>query len=220
MSDEDQNKGDTGAGTEDQGVEEVKIPAGTYNALLDRLNELEEAVTKAATGGKKGNEIDELADEGRGRRAPQAPPAEAAVDLENVTNRDLVNMILGHVEQNMMQPILVGLEKLRIQGEIKDLNAPDFDEYKDAIYKIASKNPTLSIKQAYKLAKEEAPAKGGDKSETPSRRDVLTNLPPRRPTPSEKPGTSQSATRKGDPSTIKDAAMMALEDMKKAGRTI
>lgn len=217
-----------GKGKDDEG-DEVVLRGDQYNALLDRLQELEELALK---GGQRGRAktVDELADELE--RQPE-PRRKAGVDpaaIDNMTNTDLARLILMEVNNTVAQPLLVKLEEMRVKDEIKELRGSlgeddDFDDLREEIYKVASKNPGLSISQAYKLAKkEENPAKGKKKDEDTEAdaddkrksRDNLLHLPPR-VSRGEKPTHARGASDRGNPETRTDAASRAYEDLEKQG---
>ena len=113
-----------------------------------------------------------------------------------------------------------------MKDEIKELRKElgendDFDDLREEIYAVASKNPNLSIKQAYRLAKKESSPKrkdSGDDDEPEGKsrkRDALLHLPPR--IHSERPTHARGATDKGAPETRAEAANLAYEDLEKSG---
>lgn len=218
-----------GKGGDEEGGKKVELDPDQYDALLDRLQELEDQVAK---GGRRNvSTVDELAEE---LEAPRRQPApRRGVDpskINDMSNLELARLIMAEVQQNVGQPLLVRLEEIRVKDEIRELRQElkeaglkdDFNDLKDAIYVVASKNPNLSIKEAYKLAKKDQPAKGKENGEDEeddpsSRRGKLLHLPPRIPR-GERPTHSRAATDRGAPETRMDAADRALEDMEKDGK--
>ncbi len=203
--------------------EKVTLEPDVYNALLDRLEELEGREAKGERG--KSKTVDELAAELEERQAPRRQQQVDPDQINNLSNSDLARLILNEVQQNIAQPLLVKLEEMRVSSEIQELRKSlgendDFDDLKDDIYKVASRNPNLSIKEAYKLAKKEDTAKGKDKGENAEdkaeRKAPLLRLPPR--AHSEKPTQARSATDKGHPETRADAAKLAMDEMEKEGK--
>lgn len=196
-------------------AERVTLTGEQYNAILDSLDELEDLKTGLS---KQVNTptVDSLAAE-----ANTATPTPAKTDISQLEGDDLVAHIINEVNTNVAQPLLVKMEEIRLDAEIKDLTKDDknadFWDLKEEIYQVASRNPNLSIKEAYNLAKTE---KGlttrptdGDKTKP------LRNLPDRRALPiGEKAGIPGSAVGDSTPETRKDAAEMAWDAMDKAGK--
>lgn len=221
-----------GQGSSNQQVQQrgkIELDPEQYDALLDRLDELEGQVQGQGQGKGKGG-IDEIIDEAHGRKGGgQGQQGQLTLeDIDRMRPSQLVQLILGEVHGSLGQPIMVKLEEMRLQQEIKEIRKEhkDFDNYKEDIYKIASRNPNLSLEDAFLMAKAKRPPKEGDNREGEggneargggSRRDVLRNLPKRVPL-GERPGASQGASRAGEPETRMDAAAQALEEMRKAGK--
>jgi len=211
---------------------DVTLTGVQYNAILDRMQELEEGVLEKRRKGPLS--VDELADEVDERGGKK--PTEGAPDpraIEQMTNTQLIGYIFQAVEKGIGQPLLVKLEEMRVKDEIKELRKDlgendDFDDLRDEIYKVAVRNPNLSIKEAYRLAKKEEGSKTKKKGEnedeeeaTPvskkKKRDVLFSLPSRVKTQSEKPTHTRGTTHEGAPETRMDAAKRAIEDLEKTG---
>jgi len=194
--------------------ESVALSPEQYNAMLDAIDELNDLKSQ-----RQPPTVDSLANEGRGKSTPQGPSAE---DLEDLKTPDLINFILQEVETRVSQPLMVKLEEMRIKDEIRELTREgknkDFWNYKDDIYKVASRNPNLSIEEAFMLAKtKKGPLVEGDDGEKPK---PLKNLPPRRTVPvGEKPGFSGTTVATAEPETRKAAANRAWDDLEKAGKT-
>lgn len=199
----------------------IKLSPAQYSALLDHIDTLEE-MAKAASKAPSRASAEDLRREAK----EGGPRPENRIDLDALTPAQLANVILNEVAANIAQPLLVKMETIRLNQEIKDITGGkkdhEFFEYKDDIYEIASKNPNMSLDEAYTLAraKRPLPAKeDGEKEKSkPTNRDVLRTLPPRRPYGGERSGPSRAATDSGDPESRMDAGRMALEDLRKAGK--
>jgi len=216
-----------GKGKGEEEGEKVILEPEQYNALLDRLQELEELTLKGGKG--KIKTVDELADDledddqrGQRGRQRQIDPNK----INELSNTELARLILAEVQQNVAMPLLTKLEEFRVKDEIKELRKDlgeddDFDDLKEEIYQVASKNPNLTIKQAYKLAKKESSPKRKDSSDDDEpegkskKKDALLHLPPR--IHSERPTHARGATDKGAPETRAEAANRAYEDLEKSG---
>jgi hypothetical protein len=210
---------DGGAGKEG----EVVLTAMQYNALLDRLDELETESANGKPKGGTGDEVDDLVKDGKGKPAGGGEGL-TEEQVNKMTPAQLTKLILTSVQTmnvQATQPLLVRLEEIRIGAEIKDLKkdpeiAKDFDSLKEQIFQVASRNPNLSIEEAYYLAKKNAPKpkdNGGEKQD----KDVLRTLPKRR-IPGEKPGGGAGGVLDATPHTRTSAAALAIEQMKKAGQ--
>ena len=207
----------------------IELDPEQYDALLDRLDELEELAQQSkGKGGGKQDSVDDIIDDAHGRGGGQQRQAGqlTAEDIDRMKPSQLVGLILGAVQSDISQPLMVKLEEMRLSQEIREIKGKkgneDFDDYKEDIFKIASRNPNLSLEEAYRLAKAKRPPKQGDEDDGEergggSRRDVLRSLPRRVPR-GERPGASQSASRAGEPETRMEAAAQALEEMRKAGK--
>ncbi|MCL6441693.1 MAG: hypothetical protein K6T27_09410, partial [Thermoleophilum sp.] len=202
------------------GAQEVTLSAEQYAALLDRLAELEEvALSKAKEAKKETYDVDELAKLGKAVQTREAP-REEEVDLEQLSNKELVNYVLSLGQQTISQQLLAletKLETLRVQREIDkcEQKYKDFWDYEEDIKKIAVENPSLSIEQAYRLAKSLKEEKGENlrAPEAKPRTQVLFNLPPRPPM-GEKPGrVAPKSTQAAEIKTLKDAAAKAWEEV-------
>jgi len=208
----------------------VTLTATQYNTILDRMQELEEAALSSRRKGPMS--VEELAAEVDASPKSKAPAEEGAFDpstFEKMSNAQLVRFVFQAVERGIGQPLLVKLEEMRVRDEIRELRkdlgeSDDFDSLKGAIYQVASRNPNLSIKEAYQLAKKEEGPKARKQSEdedtSESRRkkhDVLHQLPPRVKPQGEKPTHARGATNAGAPETRMDAAAKAIEDLEKKG---
>jgi len=199
---------DTKAGSDGQGNEggggsgdnTISLEPEIYNALLDRITELE-ASTHVRTAPSKGDDVeddlDSLLEEGKRVTPPSTPPMDAAA-IDSMTNSQLAQFIVDVINEQggkKIKSLEVAVESLRVMDEIDRTSKKfeDFWDFEKAIRKIASANPTLSIEDAYALAKTKG--EGASKSDsTPlTRTEKMLRLPPRQPT-GEKPGPSMRTT--------------------------
>lgn len=200
---------------DEQIVEEslIQLTPDQYNAILDKIEELEQAAIR-----KPGDKVDAdyLVEEAR--RRPQQTTPQQTIDLENLTNAQLVEVIVNEVNKQVnqyAQPIVRDLEEVKLLMEIQKAESkyPDFWDYKDAIHQLGRTQPHLTIEQAYLIATGQ---NKGAKSEKPTSGDrrsaVITGLPPRPKYSGEKPAGSISPTLTSkDPESIKDAASLAWD---------
>lgn len=192
----------------------VQLTAEQYEALLDRIDELEtfrESKSKPMS-------VDALAEEVKPQSVKRATQSLSPQDMDALTNTQLAQLIIDEVNVQVGQyanPIVRDIEELKLTLEIQKAEAkhPDFWDHKDAIHRLGRAQPHLTIEQAYLIASGQAKGKEAkpqtERSE--SRSKVITGLPPR-PYSGEKPSTSVSTrlTDK-DPETIKDAATLAWD---------
>jgi hypothetical protein len=224
MSDDQHNQGESSQESEEQ----VVLSPEQYSALLDRIEELGDKTSKSVYS------LEELADEGSGRyddHPQQQRPREPDIDVEQMSNRQLVEYIFNVADDVLMKldgkinQVDTKIETLKVMQEIDKLEknplthhkvdpdnpermVSDFWDYKDAIYKVATENPTLSLMQVYKLVKSEK----GEKVGVPGKREGrLMSLPPR-PVFGERPGHSSSVTEKNPPKTLQEAAEKAWKE--------
>jgi len=196
----------------------VELTGEQYNAILDSLDELQDLKTQLAQKTVNPPTVDSLADEGK------VKPTETAkqVDVNQLEGEALVSYLTQQIETNVAQPLLVKIEEMRINMEIKELTADgknaDFWDYKDDIYNIAARNPNLSIAEAYNLAKTSRgvvkETQGSDKT-----KNIITNLPNRREVPiAEKGGVPSNSLNERVPETRQDAASDAWDELEKEGK--
>jgi len=69
-------------------------------------------------------------------------------DLDEMSNTQLAQFIMNNVNQNNNK-VIERLEFIRVNGELRDLKKdhPDFDDFKDQVFKIAYKNPNNDLIQ-------------------------------------------------------------------------
>ena len=135
-------------------------------------------------------------------------------DVDGMSNSQLARFILEQTNQQNNK-VIERLEFVRVQNEIRDLKKDyeDFDKFKDEIFKIAYKNPNLSLEDAYYQAKgkkvakapkeEKDPKEGKEPSKEKKRFEVSGG---------EKPGVTSSSLKAGESKTLKDAAAKAVEE--------
>lgn len=212
------------AKTEEQAVKQkVELDAEQYNALLDRLAELESLAYKKELASRPVS-LEDLAEEGK-RWAPKEGEEEevpTAKDLDELSNKELVEYIMKEVNRAGQQ-LLTEVQTLKVLREIDKCEAKyeDFWDYKDLIQEIAIQNPSLSIEQAYKLAKVSSEEKAKAKQEKSEAKEPLSQkllkLPPR-VAPGEKPGVAPGSTRSSEIKTLKDAALKAWDEVVGKGK--
>lgn len=156
---------------------------GTIAALQQRLEEREDT-------GKPGQ--------------PSEPAA--SVDLDQMTNTQLANYLLNAVQTQVGQPLLNSLMTLSVKEELREVKAahPDFDTYRDEVYKEAQANTHLSLDQAYLIVK--AKKTGTTPPPTPK-----TPADTPKPPVGEKPGVTPTATTPSTNLSIKEAAQAAFK---------
>ena len=193
----------------------VTLTGEQYNALVDRLAELEDSLLHGPAK-KEVYTLDELESQGR-RRAPKTE-AIAEEDIDGLTNTQLANLIFDKAKNEVILPLQTEVATLKVLREIDkcELKHNDFWEYEKEIYAISTKNPSLSIEDSYKLAK-------GDRKEkeeaNPEKRigKKVHNLPPK-VILGEKPGSLNAVTKTSEVKTLKDAATRAWEEIEGAGK--
>ncbi len=212
-------------------LDSVVLTKEQYSAILDRMDELEqEASSKRSDKGSKGGRqtVDDLAREAKPRKESEekVPP----LDLEGMTNTELVQFIFRAAEEHIVQPMSVQLQTIKVMGEIDKCFAKhdDFYDYQDRVREIAIENPTLSIEKAYKMArleadeeekdnKEKGEEKGSDRASSKRGKGVQLLIPPR-PILGERPGTAGAATKPGPAKTLRQAAERAWDEVVGKGR--
>lgn len=219
---EDPNKkveGDPGQKKDEGGEEEiVPLTSSQYNALLDHVADLEAQVMDSRRGSKEIKKLDDLIEEGED--GPQRRAAPRDTPIEEMTPQQVLQSLVQGIHQNLIRPIEMKVETMRVMLEIERTankkGNEDFWEYGDAVREIAMRNPTLSIQEAYELAKSRGTRKKGEPSDVGLVRKsgVLHTLPLRKGTSvqgGEKPGASR-ATMKGPESVSRrDAASEAFD---------
>lgn len=206
-----------------EGEQEVKLTGEQYNAILDHIATLETKLMERPGGEKQVQSLDDLISEAEGRS--KAPPPVDDTKLEDMSPQQVVGMLYQAIRQELIQPLETKLETMRIMNEIdKVANTPgneDFWEYADTVKAIAIKNPTLSIKQAYNLAKTDSPRKPGAPGDAGllKKNDVLFTLPPRPKAGAggERPQAPGSSMRPSGEISRRDAASAAFDSVVNKG---
>lgn len=197
--------------------EGVTLSGDQYNALLDRIYELEsEAANRSRD--RSTYDVDDLADEARRQPVNQRRAAnDTDENVEEMNQEQFASYVVGEVNK-VVGRVVNEVETLKVLREIDKCEAKyeDFWEYEQEVQRIASENPQMSIERAYRLAKAESGEKGdkGTKSKTanqPSTTEKLLRLPPRS-MPGEKPGVAPGSTSEGDVKTLKGAAERAWDE--------
>jgi len=214
---------ENGNENEGEGEETITLTKAQYEALLDKLDEKEDDPAD------DGDDIDSLAKEGK--KSPKEPEGDKdEVDLKSLDNEELFRFIDGAVRQGYIGPLVTKLEEIDLRLQIDHLTRPtefggkgftDLFDYKEEIKKIGQANPDISMEDAYLLAKQKAGKKEEKKdSEKGSKAKELRHLPPLSSakkgggtTHSEKPGVSGSATKDGEPASLKEASRLAFDEV-------
>lgn len=199
---------------------EIILSREQYDALLERIEELESNTQRIARSGREG-EVDELLDEVR--KSIQAPPQRDRSlpdkDIDEMSNKELIDLISETVREEGRN-LKIELEALKIAREIDKVefnHKEDFHLYEQRMYEIAQETPNISIERAFKLAKAELgdlkklEGDEGTMKDKRTRTERILNLPPRGSF-GDRPGISRGAAQeptKAD--TLKDAAEMAWE---------
>lgn len=199
-------------------ADKVVLSAEQYTGMLDRMTDLEER------GSRKVVPLRELVDEGKPERPSRPEARQPSKLLDDMSNKELVDYVFEVADEAftpLFQQLDTKIETIKVLNEIDKIEKDsdcrgqdgktDFWLYKDEIYQIASANPKLTIKQAYKLAKQEHGEKSSKSPEREKKATLLT-LPPR-PVLGERPGPASSVTRMGDPKDIKGAASKAWDEV-------
>jgi len=211
---------------EKEGTEEkVELSGEQYNALVDRLAELEAGAVKQGRRSDEVTDLDTLVEEGKRGKATEKIE-ETEVDFDQLSNKELVEYVVNLVNDQglpRLQKAEVAIETLRVLREIDkgEKEHDDFWEYESEIRQISMANPTLSIEEAYDLAKvKKGKAKSSKKKEgeITTQTQRLLKLPPKH-VPGEKPGkVAAGSTRASETKlTLKEAANKAWEEVAPKG---
>lgn len=221
----DETKVEEGERTDQTPASKVELDVETYNALLDRVAELEDATAVPRRQSDEPSSVDELAEEARSRGRQPAivtPPK----DIDEMSNTQLAQYVFDTINQQAAERINkmeVSVETMRVLREIDkaEVKYKDFWRYGDAIKEVSTANPSLSIEDAYHLAKSRSPRaeEEGDKPQKkePTKTEKLLNLPAR--TFGEKPTIAASSTRDVHrQESIRSAAERAWEEQVGKGK--
>ncbi len=199
---------------------EIILSREQYDALLERIDELESNASRISRSGRDGD-IDELLGDIK-KSVQSSPPVKDASlekDVDEMSNRELINLIVGAVKEEG-QTLKVEIEALKIAREIDKVefnHKEDFHLYEQRMYEIAQETPNITMERAFKLAKAElgdlklAKGANGDDKEPRTRTEKMLGLPPRGSF-GDRPGISRGAAQEpAKADTLKDAAEMAWE---------
>jgi len=217
----EETKDNQGELTDDQKPSTVELPAETYNALIERIGELEDQVTSVGVvQSTERSTLDELADEGRTTKTDM--PREPFKNLDDMSNTEVAQYVVDEINRQAgekLNKVEVSIETLRVLREIDKAESKydDFWLYENLVKDYTMANPSMSIEDAYLLAKQKSPKQvkdeDGDKSEKKTKTEKLLNLPSRAAL-GEKPGVAASSTEDSRPGkhTLKSAAEKAWEE--------
>jgi hypothetical protein len=198
----------------------IELDSDVYSALLDRLDELEASnAGRSKDKQDEGEDLDSLA-----RQAQPQPTGQPGkqIDLERLNNQGLATYIARELTSDVINPMLVKLSQIELRLEEKELSGQyeDFKDVKKDTYALLHKNPSLSLEQAYHLAKTQQAKSDKPKTKTDdepatAKKGSLRHLPPRPVSHGEKP--SGAATGATHPATTyktnRSAAERAIEDL-------
>ena len=194
----------------------VTLDRGTYEALLDQIAELEATSTAKAS-------VDDLTKD----LEPEPKPKPAEFDLgaiDQMSNSQLATFIIDIINEQggaAINELSKKLESITVLREIERAESKhdDFWQHEKDVRRIAMKNPSLTIEEAYKLAKAEAAEKGtGPKSDgdppPKTKTERVLRLPPRGAV-GERPSHIAGATTTGKSSamTLRAAALSSWDEI-------
>lgn len=214
MGDEEKVVEKEGEETGEQEPQGVTLTLEQYDALLGRLEELE-----SKPSGQR-DDIDSLAEEGLKKREEEVRLAKEKINWDELSPTELVNKLVDLVRPDFVD-LNTKIETVKAMREIDKCEErhDDFWEYKDEIRRIALNNPTLSIEQAYKLAKGDRSEKKEKKEGEPERKKgLLYTLPPRGIPQGERPGVAPGSTKSSEVKTLKAATERAWDEVVGKGK--
>lgn len=138
--------------------------------LADSVTKIGEAMGQlpAAISTSIAKSLESVQTEKKGDPKPDPDPDEA--DLERLSRKDFSNFLVQKISKEVIDPLAARLDEGDKQGKLTDLNRQveeakkkysDFDEFftKEGMGAILKGNPSLSIDDAYQLAKARDPEK-------------------------------------------------------------
>ena len=144
-----------------------------------------------------------------------APAQIDPTDIDRLSNTQMLQMIGQQVTQMIQQanqPVLQAVMTLSVKEEMREVEKeyPDFKDFKKDVYEIASKNTSISLRDAYLLAKsgKQPPAPQKLENNNPNPTPAPT------PTPSERPNLNQASLKASTSMSVADAAREALKELK------
>lgn len=144
-----------------------------------------------------------IAQQNQQQQKPQEPQHQLTPeDVDRMSNRQLLQL----VQEQTIQPLLSELMTMKVREEIRECKAEfnDFNDYKKEVHTLASANTSLSLRDAYLLAKaNKKPA-------------AAATAPPAAPapTPGHKPGPAPTNVQASSQMSVRQAAEKALEQLK------
>lgn len=203
----------------EQQQQRIELDVEVYQSLLDRIAELEKlAGGKSEEGEEDIDDIERLAKEGK---QPVYQPQQSVPNLDEMSNTELAKFLLTQIDAvatPRLRDMETKVETLRVLREIDKCEAKyeDFWQYAKAVQEIGIANPSLSVEEAYHLAKSKTQVAKKSEERRPTITEKLLKLPP---APlGEKPGLSSSSTVETSPKSLRNAAMKAWEEVVGKGK--
>jgi len=202
----------------EQAKEEPKTQEQINQSLMETLTKMNEKLESLSKPVEKEEHVptpEELIAEFE-KMNPQSKGKEVnAETLDQLSNTQLVELIMENVNSKVAGPIMERLEYLRVQAEIKEVKSahPDFDEHKKEIFNIAIKNTNMSLEDAYfqVVGKQAKKAKDDPKEPEPKPKIGDNEDLRRKVVHGEKPHVASASVKPGESKTLKEAATRAVE---------
>ncbi len=198
-----------------QSQEMIQLDPETYQALLNKLDDLE---TRLESKGDDDTTIDDLAKEAKEGDQVTDTKDTKDVDLEKLSQTELARHIEQSLAENLVTPLILEIQTMRLDREIDHLCRDEeykgiFEANKKLVFEKASKNPNLSLKEACDLAFKETGKKGKNKESDKPDEKTLKGKLRHLPSPhGEKPGQVDHV-EKEEPKTRRSAVERAVEDL-------
>lgn len=195
--------------------EKVELDAKTYNALIDRLDELEDAAKVADGSEAKGDDIDDLLQEGQ----QQVGAQEQILDLDRMGNSELAGYIAEELTSNALNPIVVKVAQLELTLEGMRLSGQkgyeDYSKQEKKILPYLHQHPTLSLKEAYnQVVGKPKIDEGESESDKDKEKTDLKSILKRTAIHGEKPSNiGSSQIEKTGPVDTRSAAAKAIKEL-------
>lgn len=163
--------------------------------ILSRVDDEEQALERERQQAEKASKV--------GRYSKVSSPEEFAQLLID----DIKSEVIPELMQSAIQPIANTVMSIVVADEIKNVRAnyPDFDKYKDEVYKQASANPKLTIEEAYLIASGKVTKKAGEEKPQQKSAGAIKSGG------EKSSGVSSSSVDKTGYKTTRDAARAAFE---------
>lgn len=142
------------------------------------------------------------------RSAPELEEDKGPVDTSKMTQKDVIDFVISHVGQPLLNQIMTTNIKLEVMEVKEEFGKVEFEALKDEIYKIASKNSTMSIRDAFLLAKQQFPDKLPKPKQEEKKSEEKAGIPP-----GEKKGVSPKGMQATTKMSARDAALKALQEI-------